>query len=215
MIFSFPFSCFINEIVAFFWEVYHCKKMDDLKPKAMVFVVSGASGSGKTTLCRKIAQKYGMYYSISHTTRPKRPHEQDEKDYFFVTVQEFKNMITEGIFLEWAEVYGNYYGTSRLKIEESLKQQKSVILDVDTQGASSIKKMLPQAVLVFIDVPSLEVLRQRLNDRSTDSEQEINKRVLYAKNEIAKKDQYDYIIINDDLEHAEAKFDKIIGHYCQ
>lgn len=167
-----------------------------------LIVVSGASGSGKTSICRKIAAEFGLYYSVSHTTRPKRAKEEDGKDYFFVTTDEFKKLIKAGEFLEWAPVYDNYYGTSKRIIEEKLAAGMGVILDVDTQGAASIKALFPDAVLIFLNTPSLMDLQNRLTKRGRDSGDEIKKRVAYAENENAKMGQYDYVVLNDDFDRA-------------
>lgn len=177
---------------------------------APLFVVSGASGSGKTTICRRLANEYDWYYSISFTTRPKRPHEVHGRDYFFVTREEFEKMIATGDFLEWAEVYNNLYGTSRRLIEDSLSKGQGVILDVDTQGAGHLKSLLPQAVTVFIDTPSEADLEIRLKARATDAADEIARRVAHAKKETAKKGQYDCVIMNDDLGRAVAEFKDLI-----
>jgi guanylate kinase len=178
--------------------------------KAPIFVVSGASGSGKTTICREMARRYDWYYSISHTTRQRRAHETDGRDYYFVDVTTFQNMIAQNDFLEWAQVYDNYYGTSRRIIEDRLRAGQGVILDVDTQGAANIRKALPQCALVFIDTVDLHELEGRLRQRHTDSDQEIAKRMSCAWGEIAKKDQYDDVVINDTLDGAIARFDEII-----
>lgn len=173
-------------------------------------VVSGASGSGKTTLCRKIAENLGLYYSVSHTTRPKRPSEVHTRDYYFVSVDEFMNMVNAGDFFEWARVYDNYYGTSRRIIEQHLKNGQGVILDLDTQGASQIKVLFPESVLIFVDTPTLEDLHKRLNDRATDSPEEIAKRISHAENEVAKKLHYDHVVINDELPKALDRVQKIV-----
>jgi guanylate kinase len=176
-----------------------------------LFVVSGASGSGKTSICRKIATEFGLYYSVSHTTRPKRAKEVEGKDYFFVSAVEFKALIKAGEFLEWAQVYDNYYGTSKRIIEEKLAKGSGVILDVDTQGAASIKTLFPDAVLIFLNTPSLKDLQDRLTMRGRDSNDEIKKRVAYAENENAKMAQYDYVILNDDFDRAVGEVKGIVA----
>lgn len=178
--------------------------------KSPFIVVSGASGSGKTTICRKMAQKFNLYYSVSHTTRQMRPSEENGVDYFFVSEDEFTAMIDKGDFFEWAKVYDNYYGTSKRIIEQKLEAGQGVILDLDTQGAEQIKEIFPSAVLLFIDTPSIEDLEKRLASRATDSFEEITKRVAHAEHEIAKKNQYDYVVINDNLEVADAEVREII-----
>lgn len=176
-----------------------------------LFVVSGASGSGKTSICRKIAAEFGLYYSVSHTTRPKRAKESQGKDYFFVTAEEFQKLIKAGEFLEWAQVYDNYYGTSKRIIEEKLAKGCGVILDVDTQGAASIKGLFPEAVLIFLNTPSLKDLQDRLTHRGRDSDDEIKKRVAYAENENAKMSQYDYVVLNDDFDRAVGEVKGIVA----
>lgn len=177
---------------------------------APIFVVSGASGSGKTTICREMARRFGWYYSISHTTRQKREHEKNGQDYYFVDTTTFEAMIGHGDFLEWARVYDNYYGTSKRVLEEKLASGQGVILDVDTQGAASIKAVWPESILVFIDTVDLKQLEARLRARQTDHEAEIKKRMACAEGEIARKHQYDYIIINDDLDRSIARFLELI-----
>ncbi len=173
-------------------------------------VVSGASGSGKTTICRQIAKNLGLYYSVSHTTRAKRPSEMHAVDYYFVPVSEFMGMVDKSDFFEWAKVYDNYYGTSKKIIQEKLSQGQGVILDLDTQGATQIKALFPESVLIFVDTPSLEDLRQRLHIRATDSAQEIAKRISHAENEIAKKGHYDHVVLNDQLPKALESVQKIV-----
>ena len=172
---------------------------DSKKP---VFVVSGASGSGKTTICRIMSNEFGLYYSVSHTTRPKRHREVNERDYYFVEKSEFESMIEADEFYEWAKVYDNYYGTSKSVIDQQHANGRGVILDLDTQGAALIKDAFPDAVLVFLKTPDLKDLQDRLTKRGRDSNDEIKKRVAYAENEISKINQYDYVIMNDDLDDA-------------
>lgn len=175
-----------------------------------IIVVSGASGSGKTTLCHEIASAFDFYYSISHTTRPQREQEVDGRDYFFVDLARFQQMIQAGDFLEWARVYDNFYGTSRLILEGKLAKGQGVILDVDTQGAANIKKAVPGAFLVFIDTPDLNELNKRLQDRRTDSSAEIQKRMASAEREIAHKAEYSRVIVNDKLDRALLEFKQIV-----
>lgn len=183
------------------------------KNKTPLYVISGASGSGKTTICRRIAEKHHWYYSVSHTTRPKRDNEKQGRDYYFVPRSDFLKMIDAGDFLEWAEVYGNLYGTSKKMIEDKLANDQGVILDVDTQGAAAIRKIFPQAVLIFIDTRDIGELEERLKTRATDSVEEIKKRVEYAEHEIEQKSKYDYVILNDDLTQALARVESIIKHF--
>ena len=177
---------------------------------APFYVVSGPSGSGKTSVCHAIANEYNWYYSVSHTTRTMREGEENGKDYYFVSVDEFKQMIEKGDLLEWAKVYDNYYGTSKKHIEERLQQGQGVILDLDTQGADQIKKLMPRAILVFIKTPDLDELRERLRNRGQDDEAEISKRMSNAENEMSHIDEYDHVILNDELDRAVNRFKEII-----
>jgi guanylate kinase len=179
------------------------------QPLPHVYILSGPSGSGKTTLCREAALRHNWYYSISHTTRQKRTFEKDGQDYFFVSRKEFEAMVAADDFLEWALVYDHLYGTSKKKIEEALSQGFSVILDVDTQGALKIKKRMPEATLIFVKPPDLNALRERLTTRAGDSAEEIKKRLSHAHNEMQFQSQYDYTIINDDLEKATRELENI------
>jgi guanylate kinase len=175
------------------------------------FVVSGASGSGKTSICRKVSDILDLYYSVSHTSRPMRAGERDGYDYHFVPKDTFLQLIESGEFLEWAAVYGNHYGTSKRLIDEKLAEGKSVILDVETQGAANIKKLYPDAVTIFLKTLSTDDLRQRLLARGRDSEEEIERRVGYASNEIAKINQYDHVVTNDDFNEAVESVLKIVS----
>ncbi|MCP5464391.1 MAG: guanylate kinase [Deltaproteobacteria bacterium] len=180
-----------------------------------LFVVSGPSGSGKTTICRRIADQFNWYYSVSHTTRPIRPGEHNGRDYFFVNEAEFKDMVAEDAFFEWARVYDNFYGTAKEPVMDHLQKGQSVILDLDTQGAALVKKLKPEAVLVFINTPSVDELETRLKSRGQNSEDEIKKRVQGAQNELSHIDEYDHVILNDDLDSAIAKLQDIINEHRQ
>lgn len=184
--------------------------MGNKNTSAPFFVISGPSGSGKTTICRKMAEEFGWYFSISHTTRAQRKNEINGSDYFFVSVADFKNMMKRGEFFEWAEVYGNFYGTSKKIIEEKLKTGQGVILDVDTQGAANIKKLMPKAVLVFINITSLDELKSRLEKRGRDTKQEIERRLNNAREEMSHIKEYDAVICNDNLDAALDEMRKVI-----
>jgi len=171
--------------------------------KGAVFVVSAPSGAGKTTLCRMITDRLQrIEHSISYTTRAPRPGEVDGKDYYFVTKDNFIKMVEAGEFLEWAEVHGNLYGTSKNRLMERVNRGIDVILDIDTQGARQIRKQGIDATFVFILPPSMEVLKKRLVSRGSDTEDVIKRRLKNAIKEIADYKQYDYVIINDKLETA-------------
>ncbi|MBF0203133.1 MAG: guanylate kinase [Desulfamplus sp.] len=180
--------------------------------RGKIFVVSAPSGAGKTTLCTKIlAQFPELSYSVSHTTRQPRASEKDGIDYFFITVNEFKKRIEANLWAEWAEVHGNFYGTSLDFIEVNLSKGNHLLLDIDVQGAKKIRQSFPEAITIFIMPPSIEVLEERLKKRETDSEEVIAKRIANAVNEIAQSSFYQHIIVNDNLEHAEKELATIIA----
>jgi len=170
-----------------------------------ILILSGPSGCGKSTLLKELYKSVNKYYfSISTTTRLPRVGEQNGVDYFFVTKEQFEEGIQKGEFLEYAEVHGNYYGTSLKPILLALEENKLVIFDIDVQGQDIVKKseLNRYVTSVFITTPSLEVLKNRLYSRATDSNDVIEKRVRNAVIEINSIDKYDYIIINDDLQKA-------------
>ncbi len=168
-----------------------------------LYVVSAPSGAGKTTLIKNVLNRFkDLSYSVSHTTREPRENEQHGLDYFFITKKEFEEKIEQDLLLEWAKVHENYYGTSKDFITANLDKGKSMILDIDVQGAQQIIKSDMDMVTIFILPPSIEVLSQRLKNRGTDSQKVIDTRIKNAKTEIAKKNLYQYVVINDDLDHA-------------
>ncbi|NOX20726.1 MAG: guanylate kinase [Nitrospirae bacterium] len=173
------------------------------KNKGNIFIISAPSGAGKTTLCRMILEQLDdIEFSISYTTRPPRPGEVDGRDYYFVSKDEFMQMVQEEEFIEWAEVHGNLYGTSKKRLLERVSKGIDVLLDIDTQGAAQIKEKGLEAVYIFILPPSLSVLRERLEGRASDSEDVINRRLKKAVEEIAAYKMYNYVIINDKLDEA-------------
>lgn len=181
--------------------------------KGTLYIVSAPSGAGKSSLINallNISDRQQLQVSVSHTTRAPRPGEVNGEHYHFVDQAEFKTMIANNAFFEWAEVFGNFYGTSRLAIEDSLNQGIDVFLDIDWQGARQVKKLMPQAKGIFILPPSRAALEQRLYQRGQDSEETINKRMAQAKSEMSHYDEYDFLIINDDFDQALAEFDTII-----
>ena len=168
-----------------------------------LFIVSALSGAGKTTLVRLLLEKDpGIRVSISSTTRPPRTGENDGREYHFVDVQYFLEMVSRGDFLEWAEVHGNYYGTSRRWIEAEMTAGRDVLLEIDWQGAQQVRKAFPSAIGIFILPPSLEELKSRLSGRGTDSAETIARRIAAARDEMRHVDEFDYVIINDDLQQA-------------
>ena len=187
-----------------------------MEGKGTIFIVSSPSGCGKTTIIRKFLEKHkNFYFSISHTTRPKRPREINGKDYFFVTKKEFKQMIKDQKFLEWAIVHNEYYGTSKEKVLEKINKGINVILDIDIQGAKKIieNKTLKgyDIVKIFIFPPSYEELKKRILKRGQDTEESIKIRLKNAYTELENYKIYDYIIINEILNKAISDFETIIN----
>ncbi len=177
-----------------------------------LIVISAPSGAGKTTLCHKILKEFSnITLSVSSTTRNPRGHEKDGVDYFFISKNEFKNLIKKNRFAEWALVHENYYGTSKDVIDQALKKNQSVLLDIDVQGAASLRKDYPNIChTFFIAPPSLKELETRLRQRGTDSEETIQKRIQNAKSEMEKSKFFDHIIINDSLDRAYEELSKHI-----
>lgn len=171
---------------------------------SIVFIVSAPSGSGKSTLVRKVleAERGRLAFSVSWTTRAPRGQEVNGHDYRFVSREEFEAAIKRDEFLEWADVFGNYYGTHRSVLDSASAEGKDLILDIDVQGARQLRSRLPDAVSVFILAPSRKVLEQRLRARSEDSGEVISRRLMGAVREIRDSDGYDYIIVNDDVARA-------------
>ena len=185
--------------------------MQEKKSKGSLFIVSAPSGAGKTTLCRKLVSSLpNLQFSVSYTTRQPRRGEVNDRDYTFINRQDFRLMADKGEFIEWAEVHGALYGTSRKRLEELLESGNDVILDIDTQGAMQIKERYKEGIYIFILPPSLETLKERLKNRMTDSKEEIGKRLGRAIAEIKTFDKYDYVIINDILEDALMEFEAVV-----
>lgn len=176
--------------------------MDKLPKKGLLLVVSGPSGAGKGTICKELVKDENIKYSISATTRAPRGSEENGKDYFFLSTEEFEQRINTDGFLEWAKVYDRYYGTPRDFVEEVIDDGKACILEIDVQGALKIRDSFPEAVLIFILPPSLSELYRRLKDRGTESEEQIQTRMSWVLGEIAQIEKYDYVIVNDDLAKA-------------
>lgn len=182
--------------------------------KAFIFIISAPSGAGKTTLCKAaLAAFTDMRYSVSFTTRSPRPGEENGRDYVFVTEQEFEAGIRGGRWAEWARVHGNYYGTSADVLVRSLDCGCDILLDIDVQGARQICTRFPESVTIFIMPPSLEVLRQRLVLRGTDRPEVIAMRMENAGREMAQRDVYRHVVVNDDLETAITDLIHIIDSY--
>ena len=175
---------------------------DPRKPKLLV--ISAPSGAGKTTLCARLLKEFGqLTLSISSTTRAPRGQERDGVEYHFLSVERFRSMIDAGAFAEWAEVHGNYYGTSRQVILDAFAQGRSVLLDIDVQGADQLRRSFPQdCVTIFVSPPDEATLEKRLRERGTDGEETILKRMRNARAEMAQAERFDRIVINDELERA-------------
>lgn len=170
--------------------------------KGGLYVISGPSGAGKGTICREIVKDGGVELSISMTTREPRAGELEGREYFFVSRERFEEDIRNGNLLEYANVYGNMYGTPRDYVLKKLDEGRDVILEIDIQGGLQVKKSMPETVMIFMLPPSLEVLHKRLAGRNTDDTEVIEKRFNEAMNEIRLVGEYDYCIINDDLNEA-------------
>ena len=176
-----------------------------------VFIISAPSGSGKTTLVsRLLASVPGLLFSVSYTTRKPRGDEVDGHSYRFVSREDFEARIAGNEFLEWAEVFGNYYGTHRGILEEAQAQGKDLVLDIDVQGARQLRSRIPEAVSVFILAPSRQILEQRLRARGEDREDVIERRLRDAAEEIRQYSVYDYVLINRDLDESDATLSAIV-----
>lgn len=179
---------------------------ENITPQGVLLVVSGPSGAGKGTICQMLRDQLPeLGYSVSVTTRQPRTGEIDGVNYFFKTVEEVKEMIAKDQLLEYAEVYGNYYGTPRDYVMDLLNSGKDVLLEIDIQGALQIKKRFPDGVFVFIVPPSLDELSARIYKRGTDSEEVIQRRMASAASELTYAAEYDYIVVNDIAEKAAGK----------
>lgn len=170
--------------------------------RARLFVISAPSGCGKGTLLAKAFENRDVYYSVSYTTREKRKGEKEGVNYFYVNRKQFEKMIDDRDFLEYARYVDNYYGTPKIPVFEHLARGTDVILEIDTVGAFQVKQSYRDAVLVFVLPPSVGELMKRLKKRGTESQGEIDKRLLMARREITKAYKYDYVILNDDLDQA-------------
>ena len=170
--------------------------------KGKIVVVSGPSGVGKGTICKKIMELINARFSVSTTTRSPREGEIEGKDYFFVTKDEFKRKIDDGEFLEYNIYNDNYYGTSKQAIYDMIDNGINALLEIDVNGAYNIKKKFPEALLIYIAPPSIDVLKQRLIDRGTEEISVIENRLKIAEEELKRVDFYDYVVINDDLDRA-------------
>ena len=177
-----------------------------------LFVISGSSGVGKGTVINSFLGNHPEFrLSISCTTRGKREGEEHGVNYFFLSREEFKSCIENNEFLEWAEFSGNYYGTKKEFVQKCLAKGENLILEIDTKGALNVKKIMPEATLIFIAPPSIEELEARLRGRHTETEEAIQKRLASIKSEIENSKRYDYVVVNDTVENAVKKIGEITG----
>jgi len=180
-------------------------------PGGFLLVLSGPSGAGKGTLVdRLVAARPECIFSISATTRPRRSSEQEGVQYEFVSREEFERRRSAGLFLEWAEVHGHFYATPARFVDDGVRAGRVVVLDVDVQGGASVRRARPEAVSVFIYPPSIEALRKRLLGRKTDSPEVVERRLQNAPGELRQYREYDYLVVNDDLERAVAQLVAIV-----
>ena len=179
--------------------------------------ISAPSGSGKTTLCKALQLvEPEIEWSISYTTREKRSIEENGVDYFFISEEEFENLIIQGHFVEWQNVHGFYYGTSVSNLENAIKNDKIMLIEMDVKGSMSIKKLFPdQTFSIFIMPPSISQLRERLRSRGTDSERRINVRLKRFQEEMEFREKFDYVMINEDLDLAKIELQKTINKLKQ
>ena len=180
--------------------------------KPMVIVLSGPSGVGKDTVLDRMKRSgSSMYFAVTATTRPQRTQEVDGVDYRFVSRDRFRMMIDGGELLEWAEVYGNFYGVPKNQVREALQEGRDVVIKVDVQGAETIKRLVPQALLVFVCPPSMETLEKRLRKRSTESASDLERRIATARQEMDEQRLFDYVVVNDEVGRAVSEINDIIA----
>ncbi len=188
-----------------------------MKKEGLLFVVTGASGTGKTTLCRAMLKIFPhLHFSVSYTTRSQRAGDMNGKDYYFISKEEFQKMINGGGFAEWAEIYGQRYGTSKKILEKVREEGRDVILDIDGQGARQLRDKDLRAVFIFILPPSWAELERRLAGRKTEEKAALEERLRKARAEMAEAGWYDYIIVNEELEKAQKQLEAIIlAEHCR
>lgn len=183
--------------------------------RGMLIILSGPSGVGKGTVREELFkdESLNLAYSISMTTRKPRPAEKDKVDYFFVDEETFKDKIDKGLLLEWAQFVGNYYGTPQEHVEELLDSGKNVVLEIEVQGALQVMAKRPEALTIFLVPPSMEELERRIRGRRTESEEIVQERLSKARKEIATKEEYRYVVENDDVFAAKDKIANIIKEH--
>lgn len=181
------------------------------RARGRTLVISGPSGCGKSTICQLLRRDPRVEFSVSATTRPRRPGEVDGRDYVFVDEECFRRHVAGGDFVEWAEVHGNLYGTLREPMERALSKGRVFLLEVDVQGGASLKALGVPGVYVFLAPPDMETLRARLAGRGTDAPDVVEKRLRKAREELRVQDEYDHVVVNDDLEKALAEVRRLAG----
>ncbi len=182
------------------------------RSRGRLFVIAAPSGAGKTSLVKALlGRDPELRLSISHTTRPIRPTEQHGREYYFVPVQEFRERVGRGEFLEHAQVFDNYYGTGRAPVEQQLAQGRDVILEIDWQGAQQVRRALPECATVFILPPSRRALEERLRNRRTDSDAVIARRLRDAVGDMSHWNEFDYVVVNDDFDRAVTDLGRIVA----
>jgi len=180
--------------------------------RGRLFVIAAPSGAGKTSLVKALLERHPeLHVSISHTTRARRPTEQAGREYYFVTVPEFQELISKGEFLEYAQVFDNYYGTGRRPVEDQLSQGRNVVLEIDWQGARLVRKAMPECSSIFILPPSRAALEERLRNRQTDSAEVIARRLRDAVGDMSHWSEFDYVVVNDDFERAVTDLARVIA----
>ena len=184
--------------------------------RGKLVVVSAPSGAGKTTIARDVLSAHpSLVFSVSATTRPPRNNEVHGRDYFFLSEAEFRRRVKAGDFVEWEEIYGNCYGTLREEVDRSLAAGRNVVFDVDVKGGLSIKRQYPQALLIFIRPPSIQVLHERLRNRKTEDEQTVAKRMVRVPMEMELGALFEHQVVNDDLPRATGEVKRIVEQYLQ
>lgn len=181
-----------------------------MEKKGNLIVISGFSGAGKGTVVKKLVEKYSYSLSVSATTRAPREGEEDGREYYFKSVEDFQLLIDYNGLIEWAQYVDNYYGTPRKFVEDEMNEGRDVILEIEVQGAMNVKRQYPDAILIFITAPSGEELKNRLAGRGTETAEIIDKRMKRASDESQDIDEYDYLVVNDNLDDCVEKVNSII-----
>lgn len=184
--------------------------MEKVEHSGKLFIISGPSGTGKGTICKRLVEDTKVQISVSMTTRQPRPGEEEGVSYYFTTKEDFLKEVEAGGLLEYAEVYGNYYGTPKAKVIEKLEQGIDVVLEIDIQGALNVKEVYPDGIFIFILPPSMAELRKRITGRGSETEEAINLRLSKTLKEVSYIDKYDYCVVNGELEEAVARVKAIV-----